>query len=261
MESLFIINLNFTKLTLMTGFVVTYMSICIHVLVSSIFRPLHNSPQINPNHPRLNPELVDSHHRSETPGVNDGEGRPRVSGSATVGMHLFPQDQISSCSRFTERNGDALPDPAGREQRLCKDAVEGVQPHLSLAVVRQRPGLIVQQHPDAQRLSVHLQLTGDGLLAAGVPRAQLPLVQLQAPGQLVHPHHAALALLLPRDVWVRHAHVGPRFGHLQLPVVLAVSEALQAQHLPGVVEAGLVGRDGAGPGDHMLRPPVALGEP
>lgn len=176
-------------------------------------------------------------------------------------MHLFPQDQIFSSSWFTECDGDALPDPAGREQRLCKGAVEGVQPDLSLGVVRQRPGLVVQQHPDAQRLSVRLQLTGDGLLAAGVPRGQLPLVQLEAPRQLVHPHHAALALLLARDVRVRHAHVGPGFGHLQLPVVLAVSEALETQHLPGVVEAGLIGQDGAGPGDQMLRPPVALGEP
>lgn len=61
-------------------------------------------------------------------------------------------------------------------------------------------------------------------------------------------------------VVVVYPEVGPRLGHLQLPVVLSVREALEAQHLPRVVEASLVWRDGPRPRGQMLRPAVLLGE-
>lgn len=65
--------------------------------------------------------------------------------------------------------------------------------------------------------------------------------------------------------YLRHAtalypEVGPGLGHLQLPVVLSASEALAAEHLPRVIEARLVGRDGARPGGQVLRPLVLPGE-
>ncbi|KAF3853114.1 hypothetical protein F7725_013802 [Dissostichus mawsoni] len=80
-------------------------------------------------------------------------------------------------------------------------------------------------------------------------------VQLEAPREVVHSHHAPLPLLLPGD-----GLVGPGLGHLQLPEVLALCEPLEAEHLPGVVEAGRVQRDGVRPGDQVLRPPVLLRE-
>lgn len=163
------------------------------------------------------------------------------------------------CSGFAERNSDTFPDPARWRQLLCECAVEGVQTHLSL-VVGDRSGLVVQQHSDAQRPRVQLQLTCDGLLASGMPSAQLMFVKLQAPRQLVHAHHAAFALLFAWDVGVRHAHVGPRFGHLQLPVMLTFLEALETQHLPRVIEARLVGGDRAWPGGEVLRPTVTTGK-
>lgn len=57
-----------------------------------------------------------------------------------------------------------------------------------------------------------------------------------------------------------YPEVGPGLGHLQLPVVLSMGEALEAEHLPGVIEAGFVLRDGAWPRGEVLRPPVLLGQ-
>lgn len=70
-----------------------------------------------------------------------------------------------------------------------------MQPGLAVAVIGERPGLVVQQHADAAVLRGPRQC----LPPPVVPGAQLVLVQLQAPRQLVHPHHAPLALLLPGD--------------------------------------------------------------
>ena len=42
--------------------------------------------------------------------------------------------------------------------------------------------------------------------------------------------------------------------------MLAVGEALETQHLPGVVEARLVGGDGTRPRRQVLRPAVLLGQ-
>lgn len=42
--------------------------------------------------------------------------------------------------------------------------------------------------------------------------------------------------------------------------MLSVLEALEAEHLPGVVETRFVGGDGARAGGQVLRPPVLLGE-
>ena len=53
-----------------------------------------------------------------------------------------------------------------------------------------------------------------------------------------------------------YPEVGPGLGHLQFPVVLPAGEALKAEHLPGVVKAGLVTRHGPGPRRQVLRPPV-----
>lgn len=73
--------------------------------------------------------------------------------------------------------------------------MEGVEPGLPVSVVGERPRLVVQQHADAAVLGV----AGQSLPPAVVPGAELMLVQLQAPGQFVHTHHAPLALLLPGD--------------------------------------------------------------
>lgn len=59
---------------------------------------------------------------------------------------------------------------------------------------------------------------------------------------------------------VPYPEVGPGLGHLQLPVVLSIFEALKAEHLPGVIEARFMGWDGAGPGGQVLCPPVLLGQ-
>ena len=42
--------------------------------------------------------------------------------------------------------------------------------------------------------------------------------------------------------------------------MLSVGEALETQHLPGVVEARLVGGDGTRPRRQVLRPAVLLGQ-
>ncbi|KAF3853159.1 hypothetical protein F7725_013847 [Dissostichus mawsoni] len=122
---------------------------------------------------------------------------------------------------------------------------------MSVPEEAERPGLVVQQHADASVL----RGAGQRLFAAGVPRRDLMRVQLEAPREVVHSHHAPLPLLLPGD-----GLVGPGLGHLQLPEVLALCEPLEAEHLPGVVEAGRVQRDGVRPGDQVLRPPVLLRE-
>lgn len=57
-----------------------------------------------------------------------------------------------------------------------------------------------------------------------------------------------------------YPEVGPGLGHLQLPVVPSMCEALKAEHLPGVIEAGLMGWDGARAGGQVLCPPVLLGQ-
>lgn len=54
-----------------------------------------------------------------------------------------------------------------------------------------------------------------------------------------------------------YPQVGPWLGQLQLPVVLSVFEALEAleaEHLPGVVKASLVGWDRARPRGQVFRP-------
>lgn len=42
--------------------------------------------------------------------------------------------------------------------------------------------------------------------------------------------------------------------------MLPPGEALEAEHLPGVIETRLVGRDGPRPGGQVLRPAVLLGQ-
>lgn len=59
---------------------------------------------------------------------------------------------------------------------------------------------------------------------------------------------------------VPYPEVGPGFGHLQLPVVLSVGEALKTENLPGVVKARFVWRDVSRPGGQVLRPAVLLGQ-
>ena len=95
-----------------------------------------------------------------------------------------------------ERDADSLPYPAGGEELLGESAVEGVQPGLAVAVVGERARLVVQQHAHALVL---LGVAGHCLAPPAVPRVQLALVQLQAPGELVHAHHAPLAFLLAGD--------------------------------------------------------------
>lgn len=57
-----------------------------------------------------------------------------------------------------------------------------------------------------------------------------------------------------------YPEVGPGLGHLQLPVVLPVSEALKTEHLPGVVKAGFVGWNRAWPRGQVLCSAVLLGQ-
>lgn len=76
-----------------------------------------------------------------------------------------------------------------------------------------------------------------------------PLVGVSGPEQFIN---TTCMLLYPE--------VGPGLGHLQLPVVLSVGEALKAEHLPGVIEAGFVSWDGSRARGQVLRPPVLLGQ-
>lgn len=57
-----------------------------------------------------------------------------------------------------------------------------------------------------------------------------------------------------------YPEVGPRLGHLQLPVVLPPGEALETEHLPGVIETCFMRRNGPWPGSQVLRPAVLLGQ-
>lgn len=109
-----------------------------------------------------------------------------------------------SLSCGAEGDADPLSDPAGREQLLGEGTVEGVEPGLPVSVVGECPRLVVQQHSDAAVLGV----SRHRLPAPVVPGAELPLVQLQAPRQLVHAHHAPLPLLLPGDGLVGHLQEG-----------------------------------------------------
>lgn len=59
---------------------------------------------------------------------------------------------------------------------------------------------------------------------------------------------------------ILYPEVGPGLRHLQLPVVLSVGEALKAEHLPGVIEAGFVSWDGSWARGQVLRPAVLLGQ-
>lgn len=59
---------------------------------------------------------------------------------------------------------------------------------------------------------------------------------------------------------VLYPEVGPGLGHLQLPVVLSMGEALKAEHLPGVIKARFVWWDGVWPRGQVLRPAVLLGQ-
>lgn len=109
---------------------------------------------------------------------------------------LFPSSllfRVRSCG--AEGDADPLSYPAGGEQLLGEGTVEGVEPGLPVPVVGERPRFVVQQHADAAVLGVARQ----GFPPAIVPGAELMLVQLQAPGQFIHTHHAPLALLLPGD--------------------------------------------------------------
>lgn len=54
--------------------------------------------------------------------------------------------------------------------------------------------------------------------------------------------------------------VGPRLGHLQLPVVLAVRKTLKAEHLPCVIEASFVWWNRARTRCQMLCPAILLGK-
>lgn len=69
-----------------------------------------------------------------------------------------------------------------------------------------------------------------------------------------------LVMICCSIVVIVYPEVGPRLRHLQLPVVLSVRKALKAQHLPRVIEAGLVWRDGARPRGQMLCPAILLGK-
>lgn len=57
-----------------------------------------------------------------------------------------------------------------------------------------------------------------------------------------------------------YPEVGPRLGHLQLPVVLPPSEALEAEHLPGVIETRFMRWDGPWSGSQVLRSAILLGQ-
>jgi len=113
-------------------------------------------------------------------------------------------DRSRTCSRGAECDADALADPAGGVQLVGEGAVEGVQGGLAVAVVGERAGLVVQQHAHA----LVARVAGHRLPPAAVPGAELLLVQLQAPRQLIHAHHAALAALLAGDVLVGYLRVG-----------------------------------------------------
>lgn len=123
---------------------------------------------------------------------------------------------VGSCG--AEGDADPLSDPAGGEQLLGEGTVEGMEPGLPVSVVSERPRLVVQQHADAAVLGV----SGHGLPPAVVPGAQLLLVQLKAPRQFIHTHHAPLALLLPGDGLV--GHLGERTC---VKTLIKVTEALQ----------------------------------
>lgn len=107
---------------------------------------------------------------------------------------------LSRSSHGAQGDADSLTYPAGGEELLREGTVEGVQLRLALSVVGERPRLVVQQHADAALLRVARQ----SLPLAVVPGAELVLVELQAPRQLVHPHHAPLPLLLPGNGLVGH---------------------------------------------------------
>lgn len=106
----------------------------------------------------------------------------------------------SQSSHGAKGDADSLSYPAGREQLLCEGTMEGVESALAVAVVGQRPCLVVQEHADAALLRVADQ----SLSLAVVPGAELGPVQLEAPRQLVHPHHALLPLLLPGNGLIGH---------------------------------------------------------
>lgn len=57
-----------------------------------------------------------------------------------------------------------------------------------------------------------------------------------------------------------YPEVGPRLGHLQLPVVLAMHKTLKAEHLPCVIEASFVWWNRARPRCQMLCPAILLGK-
>lgn len=107
---------------------------------------------------------------------------------------------LSLSSHGAQGDADSLSYPAGREQLLCEGTVEGVQSGLAVSIVGQRPRLVVQQHADAALL----RMAHQRLSLAVVPGAKLVLVELQAPRQLVHPHHAPPPLLLPGNGLIGH---------------------------------------------------------
>lgn len=110
------------------------------------------------------------------------------------------RDGAPLSSHGAQGDADSLSYPAGREQLLCEGTVEGVESGLAVSIVGQRPRLVVQQHADAALLRVAHQ----SLSLAVVPGAELVLVELQAPRQLVHTHHAPLSLLLPGNGLIGH---------------------------------------------------------
>lgn len=57
-----------------------------------------------------------------------------------------------------------------------------------------------------------------------------------------------------------YPEVGPRLGHLQLPVVLALRKTLKAEHLPCVIKASVVWWNRARPRCQMLCPAILLGK-
>lgn len=138
----------------------------------------------------------------EAPRLFGGGRRGSFMSSQIVAMiHSIPRIPLvllQVCSWRAEGDADPLSYPAGRKQLLGEGTVEGVQPGLPVSVVGKRTRLVVQQHADAAVMGV----AGDGLPTAIVPGAKLVLVQLQAPGQFIHSHHASLALLLPGDALV-----------------------------------------------------------
>lgn len=65
-------------------------------------------------------------------------------------------------------------------------------------------------------------------------------------------------LLFDSRVVMVYPEVGPWLRHLQLPVVLSARKALKAQHLPRVIETGLMWWNGARPRGQMLCPAILL---